>query len=111
MQANIKHQQPYDVYCGRGYNGLIPISPGQYGWLGNPIKKGIKCPECREIHQTGGSTLSCYEVYLRSRLSADQVFAKHFDNLLGKVLGCFCIPAPCHTTVILKVLEERINKP
>lgn len=110
MQANIKYQQPYDIYCGRGKNGLIPITPKQYGWLGNPIKKGLTCPECNEIHETGGSTLKCYEVYLRSRLAADKSFALAFDSVYGKVLGCFCPPAPCHTDIIIKILGERHEK-
>jgi len=107
-QANLKYQQPYDIYCGRGQNGLIPMQANQYGWLGNPIRKGIKCPECGEKHETGGSTLRCYEVYLRSRLLADEDFANNFDKIKDKVLGCFCTPAPCHTDIILELLEERL---
>lgn len=54
---------------------------------------------------TGGSTLSCYEVY--SRLNSDREFAKKFDQLEGKILGCFCPPTPCHTDIIIKLLKER----
>lgn len=109
-QVNLKTHDPYDVYCGRGNRGLIPLTPKEYGWLGNPIKRFSKCPECDKIHETNGSTLACYEVYLRDRLEKDIPFSQAFDELYGKTLACFCPPAPCHTDIIIKLLAERNHK-
>ena len=86
---------PYDVYIGR---------PSQFG---NPCAVGKKCPECGDVHRVGGSTLACYETYLRRRLMEDPEFAKAVESLRGKVLCCWCKPAPCHGDLLLEIANHR----
>ena len=80
---NIRSGEPYDVYIGRG-------SP----W-GNPFPI--------EGRVTREKAISMYEVYIRrnKRLLAD------LPELVGKRLGCYCHPLPCHGEVLLKLLKER----
>lgn len=108
--CNLLKDKIFDVYCGRGKgskNDPLNCSIGENGWLGNPIAKGKKCMICAKIHSKGGDTLPCYEIYLIDRLKDDS-FRKAFYELRGKKLACFCKPAPCHTDIILKYLNEKI---
>jgi hypothetical protein len=99
--------EAYDLYCGRGPNGTVP-APTERGWLGNPIKLGERCRVCGAVHQAAGSTLPCYEAYLRDRLSTDKEFREAFlsEIYASTRLGCFCKPGPCHTDIITHVWED-----
>lgn len=102
------YKEKCDIYCGRGRgskNDPRNCRVGENGWLGNPISIGKTCPVCNLVHNDGGGTLSCYEVYLRKRLMNDK-FNLEFKKIKGKKLGCFCKPKPCHVDIIIKVLNE-----
>lgn len=105
--VNIKRDD-CDLYCGRNDDGDVPDEPGEPGWLGNPIARGRTCPVCSDTHTEAGSTLECYEDYLRRRLAYDGGFRKQFYRKIAEDtrLGCFCKPDPCHTDVIAEVWEE-----
>lgn len=107
--CNIKHDKEFDVYCGRGRGSLWnPLSciPGKdKGWLGNPIVVNVVCPVCGCIHESKGSTLVCYEIYLKERLNKDLLFREEFYKLKGKKLGCYCVPNPCHTSIIIRIID------
>lgn len=96
------HKEYYEVYIGRA-------GKGQDGYFGNPVRIGYKCPVCSSVHSSGGDTLPCYEKYLRDRLFHDETFRLSVKNLLGKVLGCFCKPKPCHGDILIKVCKELNN--
>jgi len=108
-QCNIKKDKKYDVYCGRGQGWSWDpsrCSPGDPGWLGNPVIKDSVCLVCKETHLTGGSTLPCYESYLKDRLGKDSWFKEEFFKLKGKKLGCWCDYLPnCHVSIIIKYLD------
>ena len=105
--CNIKLDRSYTRYCGRSRNKApADCEVGETGWLGNPIYKGKPCPVCGQIHRAGGTTLPCYEVWLRCRLADDVKFRAEFMKLRGEKLGCYCKPAPCHTDIMIKVLDE-----
>ena len=109
--CNIRVDRNYDVYCGRGSGVRVdPIlcKPGEYGWLGNPVKIGEHCRFCSKPHPTAGSTLECYEIYPRSCLMGKPEFREEFKKLQGKKLGCFCKPGPCHTDVMIKYLDNGL---
>ena len=97
---NIKTRGSYDVYIGRSTN------PGKRGQFGNPCVIGACCPQCGEHHEDGASTLPCYTAYFYDRLNKDLDFKLAILELEGKVLGCFCKPAPCHGDVIIAYLES-----
>jgi hypothetical protein len=106
--CNIIHDKNFDIYCGRGRgekNNPLSCKEGEYGWLGNPVVIGKPCRSCSKIHEYAIDTLECYREYLMNRLFEPN-FYKEFLKLDGKKLGCFCKPDPCHTDVIIKVLEE-----
>jgi hypothetical protein len=111
--VNIKNSD-CDLYCGRSPNGGV-ANIGDRGWLGNPIKKGQRCPICGDTHYGNGSTLGCYEDYLRNRLDTDDAFREAFLSKIDEDtrLGCFCKPKPCHTDVIANVWREmqRFTRP
>ena len=75
--------QPYDVFIGRPSKWGNPFAVGRDG--------------------TREQVIRMYEVHLRHnpRLLAD------LPELVGKVLGCYCAPLPCHGEVLLKLLKEQ----
>ncbi|MGD0652915.1 MAG: DUF4326 domain-containing protein [Thermoguttaceae bacterium] len=81
--VNIHKTDQFDVFIGRGSK-----------W-GNPFAISNKCSREQAIVM--------YETYIRQRpdLLAD------LPELLGKVLGCYRAPLPCHGEVLLKLMEER----
>jgi hypothetical protein len=103
------YKEKCEVYCGRGKglkNKPTNCKVGESGWLGNPVSIGINCPVCKEIHKDGGSTLPCYELYLKKRLEEPE-FRTELYKLEGNILGCFCKPKPCHVDIIIKIIEEK----
>ncbi len=94
----------YTVYIGRAGHG-------HDGYWGNPVKLNTRCSICSEIHETRGSTLDCYEVYLRNKLQTSNAFKRKFFSLdINDVLGCFCRPDVCHGDVMIKVWKEIHEK-
>lgn len=85
---------PDYVYIGRGG-----------GW-GNPFIRGKKCQDCGEVHSEPGSTLPCYEKWLRTCVLPSPSFAAAIKMLWGKTLVCFCKPNPCHGDILAQVCEE-----
>jgi hypothetical protein len=88
--------QPGDVYIGRAGHGLD-------GYFGNPIRRGELCPMCDEVHEERGSTLHCFEAWAKQRLREDPVYRERVKNLHGKNLGCFCVPSPCHGSILARL--------
>jgi len=74
--------------------------------FGNPILKYVNCIICGKVHTTNGSTLVCYEKYLRTRIFSDEDFKLKVKSLLGKTLVCYCKPKKCHGDILKKVTEE-----
>ena len=97
--VNFKHER-YTVYIGRAGKGMD-------GYWGNPVKINEECPMCKSTHVDRGSTLPCYESYLRKRLEASAAFKQSFLALAeDDILGCFCKPDACHGDVMVKVWTE-----
>lgn len=72
-----------DVYIGR---------PSKWG---NPFPIGVDgASRDRVIWE--------YEVWIRGR---PELLAA-LPELKGKVLGCHCVPLPCHGDVLVKLIEE-----
>lgn len=110
--AGWKHNREY-VYIGRP------------GYFGNPIDSNGRwgCTICGRLHFGSGSTLICYEKYLRAKVEnglRDQLkhpgvntvsteFVDKLKALSGKTLVCFCKPNPCHGDILATVCEE-LNK-
>ena len=102
-------KSPNERYVGR---------PGkkQAGEFGNPIKCNASCAICGALHATKGSTLGCYEVYLRARLESDGGFYEAFWKLRGRTLVCFCCPKTgfdpeadpiCHGQIMAQILNSE----
>lgn len=90
----------YDVYIGRG-------GRGKDGLFGNPYVVGEQCMRCRERHLDAAGVIPCFKGYFESRLLYEPQFRELVHNLLGKTLGCFCKPGPCHGDVIVEYLEKQ----
>jgi hypothetical protein len=99
--VNIRHGGKYEVYIGRA-------GKGQRGDYGNPVCVGKRCPICGGVHAGGGETLPCYTKYLKQRLETDPAFKLQVESLRGKVLACFCHPAPCHGHVLARYLDTGV---
>ncbi len=81
--VNIRDGSSYDVLIAR---------PSPWG---NPFEIGPKCSREQAIAK--------YEVYIRRR---PDLLAR-LPELIGRRLGCYCYPAPCHGNTLLKLMQER----
>jgi len=66
--------------------------PGPWG---NPFRIGRDGTR-REV-------IARYEVWLRSRPN----LLARLPELVGKRLGCWCAPLPCHGDVLVRLIRER----
>ena len=98
-------RQDFDVYIGRLGHGH-DHAPGA-GIFGNPIRRGSACAVCGEVHRMKGSTLDCYEQWLRVEVERNSRFREQVAELVGLRLGCFCAPGkPCHGHILYAAAEE-----
>ena len=68
-------------------------------WLGNPYTLDEYSLKDSLFH---------YEAMIRRTLDYDKDWAKHFDSLWGRNIGCTCpLDQDCHVDIIIKLLEER----
>ena len=85
-------KEPYDVYVGRAGHG-------EEGYFGKP----------RGLPSNGsGGWITYYRSYLEGRTSADPEFHRRLEGLRSHTLGCFCLPRPCHGTIIKEWLESPL---
>ena len=87
--------QSFDCYIGRavkrgGWNLEASI------WA-NPFKV--------EPGRPPGSALSAYEQHVRS----NPALMHQIPSLMGKTLGCWCKPNPCHGDVLVKLVREYLE--
>lgn len=80
-----------NIRSGAGYDLLI-ARPSKWG---NPFEIGPRC--------TREQAIKMYEVYIRRR--PDLLAA--LGELVGKRLGCYCSPLPCHGDVLVKLITEQ----
>jgi len=78
--VNIKKNDPYDIYIGRGSR-----------W-GNPFFEGSR-----------QENIEKYREYVCGR----QDLINILSELIGKRLGCFCAPLPCHGDVLIELMLEH----
>lgn len=94
--------QPGDLYCGRGRNKthlLSGLTPGTWGWLGNPFSEqefGLEV--CIRLF---AQALDC-------KLEQHPKFAQAFLALKPKRVLCWCrLENACHADVIACRLEQN----
>lgn len=93
-------RRSFDIYIGRA-------GKGTEGYFGNPYAVGRVCQRCGALHDTGASTLPCFEQYFFHRLGTDAEFRIRVRALAGKTLGCFCAPNPCHGDIIARWVNQN----
>lgn len=95
---------PGSVYIGR-------VGKGESGYFGNPYAVGEKCRRCGVVHNAGGETFPCYELYLNERASLEPEFRRAVEQLRGKFLwcpgGCKRRDEPCHGDVLAAYADGR----
>jgi len=83
---------PFDVYIGRQLN--YPKASFPRSKWANPYS----------VKAHGERALVLYEKYARKLLMND------LHELAGKVIGCWCKPAPCHGDILIKLFKEKFNE-
>lgn len=92
--ANIHRGQRYDVYVGRPRAGSSAASAP---W-GNPFVLGKDGNRDEVIRK--------YREWLPTQLH----LMARLPELAGKVLGCFCAPAPCHADVLAELANHCMER-
>lgn len=90
------YDKAFDVYIGRGKNGIIP-DPPTYGFLGNPYKV--------EDHGLD-EALRLFREYFLKRVENPK-FCEAVLAVRGKRLGCFCKPKACHGDIIAEWVDAQ----
>jgi hypothetical protein len=85
MHRRVVHcqQAPHDIYVGR---------PSKWG---NPYRVGRD--------GTRAEVVAKYEAFLRAN---PELLEAARRELRGKVLGCWCVPLPCHGDVLARIADE-----
>ncbi len=78
-----RHDEPYDIYIGRGTV-----------W-GNPFVVGK--------HGTRDEVIEMYREWLAGQWD----LIERLDELRGKVLGCSCKPKACHGDILVELVDRR----
>ena len=81
--VNLRNTARFDVFIGR---------PSKWG---NPFPLNWR--------QSREQVIEMYEAYIRKR----QDLLDALPELVGKRLGCYCAPLPCHGDVLIKLIKER----
>ena len=92
--VNIKYEK-CDVYCGRG-----SIFGNPYTHL--PLEKTKAQVQVKTVEEA----VEKYREYFYNRIETDPDFLDGVLRLKDKKLGCYCIPKPCHVTVIAEFLNK-----
>lgn len=113
--VNVRHE-PCDVYIGREVPGW-PESP----W-GNPYRleviAGAGGPQYlirqrepggrwRIVAQTHSRRLAVDSMLRYYRIHVERTLAPRLSELVGRRLGCWCVPGRCHGEVLLALLVDR----
>jgi hypothetical protein len=92
INLNDKPRPHYDVYIGRRQ------------WCGKELFGASPWANYFSVRRYGrDGALARYEQKMRS---SPELMAR-LPELEGKVLACWCAPAPCHGDVLLQLLAER----
>jgi len=85
MKTLVVHckKAPFDVYIGR---------PSKWG---NPFRIG-----------RDGSRADVLEKY-RDYIKKSPQLLVALDHLRGKILGCWCAPAPCHGDILVELINLK----
>ncbi len=84
---NVRSGTRFDVFIGRGRTSI----------LGNPFRIGVDGDRPQVIEK--------FRVYFKERMERDPEYKARVLSLKGKVIGCYCSPAPCHSDVYVEYLD------
>ena len=102
--VHVRHE-PFDVYIGRKGHGYDHRP--EAGMFGNPVTRNTPCTVCGEEHTRRGSTLDCYEVWVKAAVQRDELFQQAVTSLHGLRLGCFCgAHKACHGHILHDLATE-----
>jgi hypothetical protein len=108
-------EDPSNVYIGRG--GVLLLDTNGKGKQRYPTQSSIWAnPFKLNKDGTLEEIISKYEIYIRKKLSSNEISKEELDNLKGKTLGCWCVKDElvfynkckkyvCHGEIILKILH------
>jgi len=88
--VNRHHHVHFDQYIGRG-------TP-----FGNPYKLPPKATE-----EQRAACLVQFERYFFARVEEDPAFRHAVLSLRGKILGCSCVPRPCHGVTLAAWIDSQ----
>lgn len=93
-----------NVYVGRA--GVVFIEkerfPKRQSIFANPFKIGK--------HGNREELLEKYRKYITEKLDNDKSLQEELLKLKGKNLGCWCAPEPCHSNILLELIDIYENK-
>lgn len=104
LVVNLKRGERCDVYMGRassaGRARLLLLGPrevdGLDGCFGNPFPV---------MNGGRGSSLAFFVPWFHRRVMTDPDYLRRVLSLRGLRLGCFCVPLPCHASIIAEWVD------
>lgn len=111
--VNVSHE-PCDVYVGRAHAGR-PESPwgNPYRIEADPSARLYRIHvrgsdgRWREYTATHSKQLAVYSLMRFYRIHVERELGNRLPELIGKRLGCWCAPGPCHANVLVQLLVDR----
>lgn len=101
--------EPNNVYIGRkcvvfafNNNGMKERFPKEDSIWANPFKI--------DSNNDRDAVIEKYKRYINEKLNNNDGLFLELLNLLGKNLGCWCHPEPCHGDVLLELLRDAYRK-
>lgn len=88
-----------NVYIGRGR--IVFIDGNRYPPYDSPFANPFKNID-RE------KSIMLYRNYITERLEKEPQLVNELKKLVGKNLGCWCHPEPCHGDVIVELLNKYL---
>lgn len=112
LVVNIKDTSHFDVYCGRA--SACPEwfkGDGKSGLYGNPFWPGMgiaMLPDGTTMAVTNRlEAIDAYKVQFTWWIEHDADFRRRILGLKGRTLGCWCIPLPCHVSLVIVPWLEK----
>lgn len=95
-------QNPNNVYIGR--RGIVFINERRF-----PERDSIWANPFKVRNMTRQQAIDQYREYIIGKLNSGEIPMTELQALIGKNLGCWCVPEMCHGHVLVDLIKYAQN--